>query len=66
MHALTHVDTTACAHMCTQAGEQAFSMDQLMSAAEATHYANMAVADVEAAFLEGACPRVHCAGVRVW
>jgi hypothetical protein len=52
--------------MCTQAGEQAFSMDQLMSAAEATHYANMAVADVEAAFLEGACPRVHCAGVRVW
>jgi hypothetical protein len=32
---------------------QEFSMEELIAAAEATHNANLAIADVEAAFLEG-------------
>lgn len=37
--------------LCVQAQE--FSMEELIAAAESTHNANLAFADVEAAFLEG-------------
>lgn len=33
--------------------DQDWSIEDLIQAAESTHYANLAVADVEAAFLEG-------------
>jgi len=35
------------------AADQEWSIEELVQAAESTHYANLAVADVEAAFLEG-------------
>jgi hypothetical protein len=37
----------------TQDDEREFSMEELVAAAEATHYANLAVADLEAEFLKG-------------
>jgi len=38
---------------CVSQADQDWSIEDLIQAAESTHYANLAVADVEAAFLEG-------------
>lgn len=58
MHAVCCLLPAAAVNVCVPAPQssQEWSMEELIQAAEATHAANLAIADVEAAFLEGKAP----------